>query len=77
MLAQTTTPPVWTSQTRSSPSMQPVDSTTACSSKLIKVSGARISMGVTQGLHVTIWMIGKVVSLTNGCLMEYPDEGSP
>ena len=58
MLALARTPPVWTSQTKSSPSTPPADSTPFRSYKLIKHSGARVTMIGTQVNTVIIWMIG-------------------
>ena len=58
MLALGLTPPVRTSQIKSSPSTPPADSTTNSSSKLIEICGAWVTKISTQVSNVTIWMIG-------------------
>ena len=58
LLTLTSTPPARTSQTKSSPSTPPAGSTTFCSSRLLELSGARVTMIGNKVTTVTIWMIG-------------------
>ena len=62
LLPLTTTPPVWTSQTKSSQSTPPVESTIYSSYKLIKLSGALVTLIGIQGDTVTFWIIGFLFS---------------
>ena len=67
-LSLATTPPVLTSQTKSSPSTPPAVSTTVCSYKLTKLSGAQVTMIENKvsvmhiGMDLTMWMIGLPVN---------------
>ena len=58
MLTLTSTRPVWTSQTRCSPSTQPVASSTNSSCRPTDHSGAPVTMIDLQGNTVTILMVG-------------------
>ena len=58
VLTLTPTRPVWTSQTRCSPSTQPVASSTNSSCRPTDHSGAPVTMIDLQGNTVTILMVG-------------------